>query len=324
MGEVRMHPVRDGVLLFALSIIFLNLNVVSILYVAPLLLYAIRYGERPAEGLIAISFLAVALYDVFSMRSVLTDRSGIAFLLIGMYFPLSLSAAGIVWLRLRGEGRLLRRLFLTLLPSLAVLMLYAVFIFTDRALPGELHEAYRNAFAALLGPVLSLVLPGVDLMLVIDIILIASLSLTIPVLFAGICASCFIYEAARHSRESDWEDKVMLIAFPPDAIWGFIVSWALVLVLRFVSAPLLLEIAVMNMAGVWTIVYAIQGFSVIVARVRRHHRALSSMTLLVVIIAIGLLVPGINFIVLIGVPALGVLETFFVLKKIGEYYEDHS
>ena len=117
----------------------------------------------------------------------------------------------------------------------------------------------------------------------------------------------------------------MRLEYSPDAVWGFIISWALILLFRFVSAPLLLVIAVMNAAGVWTVIYAIEGFSVVFARVRRHSPAMRSMTLLILIIAAGTIIPGINFIVLIGLPLLGVLESFFDLKKLGGIdYEDHS
>ena len=323
MGD-RFYEIRDAVLLFAMSAVFLNLEPFSLLFVAPLLLYAIRYGERRAIGLIVMATILLAAFNVLKLRSMLTDRFGVAVLLVNMHSPLSLSAAGIAWLMMRGERRLLRRLTIALLPSLFFLLLLAVFIFSDRALPSELYSMYGNALAALLGPMISLIVPGVDVMIVIDLVLMLVMSLVYPVLFAGICASLFIYESARHSRESGWEDDVMSFSFPQDAIWGFIISWALVLVLRFVSAPLLLGIAVMNLAGVWTLVYAIQGFTVVYARIRMRNRNVRSITLFIILAAIGLLIPGINLIVLIGVPALGVLETFFDLKKIGEYHEDHS
>ena len=320
----RFCAIRDAILLFAMSVVFLNLEPFSLLFVAPLLLYAIRYGERPAIGLITVAMGLLIAFTAFKMRSMLSDRTGVAVLLINLHSPLSLSAAGIMWLMMRGERRLLRRLMIALLPSLLLLLILAIFIFSDRALPSELYALYGNAFAALLGPVVSLLAPGLDIMIVVDLAIHLALDMIYPVLFAGICASLFIYESARHSRESRWEDDVMSFSFPQDAIWGFIASWALVLLLCFVSAPLLLGIAVMNLAGVWTLVYAIQGFTVVYARIRRRNRNVRSMTLFIILIAIGFLVPGINLIVLIGVPALGVLETFFDLKKIGEYHEDHS
>lgn len=323
MGD-RFYAIRDALLLFAMSAVFLNLEPFSLLFVAPLLLYAIRYGERPAIGLIIAALGLIIAFDAFRMRAMLTDKLGLAMFLMNLHSPLSLSAAGIAWLMMRGERRLLRRLMITLLPSLFFLLLLAMFIFSDRALPAELYGTYGNVLAALLGPMISLIVPGVDVMIVIDLVLMLVMSLMYPVLFAGVCASLFIYESARHSRESGWEDDVMSFSFPQDAIWGFIVSWALVLVLRFVSAPLLLEIAAMNAAGIWSVLYAIQGFTVVTARIRRRHDNVKSMTIFIVLAIFGLVIPGINFIILIGLPIIGVLESFFDLKKLGADYEDHS
>ncbi len=314
----------EAVLMFVISFIFFNMDFFTIFFILPLLLYAINNGERKAILLIVLEVLLIIVTDSFMISDSLTTKLGFALLLIDLYIPLSLSAAGIVWLRTRGERRLLRRLLFVLLPAIILVVPAAAFILSDRALSSAVYTAYGNAFAAVLSPMLSLVAPGVDVSVFIDLILITVTSFLFPVLLCGICATCFIYESALHSRESDWEESVMRFSFPQDAIWGFIISWALVLILRFVSAPMLLEIAVMNAALVWTVFYAIQGFTVIFARIRRRHRTVKSMTVLIVLVIMSLLIPGINFIILLGVPLLGVLENFFDLKKIGVQDEDHS
>ncbi len=322
--ERGLKVVGEAVLAVVASQILLNLELFSIFFIVPLLLFSIRNGEKKAIVLFLANALIIIGVDCFLMRFSLSDKFGVAFLLIDLFIPLSLLAAGIVWLRRRGDHRLLRRLLLTLLPSLILLVFYGLFIFSDRALPGELYAAYGNAFAVILEPVMTSLLPGIDIEIFISLIFTMVLCLLYPVLFIGVCASCFIYETALHSRESGWDETVMRFSFPPDAIWGFIISWALVLILRFVSAPLLLEIAVMNIAIVWALIYAIQGFTVVFARVRRRYKYIRSMTVLIILIAFSLLIPGINFIILFGVPILGVVENFFDLKKIGARNEDHS
>ena len=323
-GKRGLRSIGEGLILLIVSWMMFNLELFSILYIAPLLLYAVNHGVRKGTALVLVDLAAIIISDIFLIDGSVTTKLGFAFLLIDLYIPLSLSAAGIIWLRTRGERRLLRRLFLVLLPSIVLLVPYAAFILSDRALSAGIYSAYGNVFAAIMGPLLGLVAPSVDIKAFTDLILITVMSLLFPVLLCGICASCFIYETALHSRESGWEGTVMGFSFPQDAIWGFIASWALVLILRFVSAPLLLEIAVLNIASVWTVLYAIQGFTVVFARVRRRHGSMRSMTLLVIMLVLGLLVPGINFLILIGVPLLGVLENFFDLKKIGVENEDHS
>ena len=323
-GRSALRSLVEGFLMFIISFVLFNLDFVSLFYVAPLLLYSINNGEKKAELLMVLDMIFIIVTDMLLIDGSTSTKLGFAFLLIDLYIPLSLSAAGIVWLRTKGERRLLRRLLMVMLPSIILLVPCAAFILSDRALSTSVYTAYGNAFAAVLGPMFEIIAPGIDMKVFTDLILITVMSLMLPVLLCGICATCFMYESALHSRESEWEDAVMCFSFPQDAIWGFIISWALVLLLRFVSAPLLLEIAVMNIAFVWTVFYSIQGFTVVFARIRRRHRTVKSMTVLIVIAAVSLLVPGINFIVLLGVPLLGVLETFFDLKKLGVGYEDHS
>ncbi len=323
MMDNRLRAVGEAVLLLLLSLVMSQIGVASLIAVAPLLFFSIRHGRKSASLLIAIFFLILLLLDILRGGIIGSGKLGCAILMIDMYVPLSLSAAGIVWLGTKGKG-VMKRLFLTLLPALVLALGYVVFFYTDRALLDTLIGSFEDVFAALFGPVFEILLPGVDISLVVYIAMLMILSLMLPVLLCSICASCFIFETALHSRESEWEEKVMRLEYSPDAVWGFIISWALVLVLRFVSAPLLLEIAVLNAAGIWTVLYAIEGFSVLYARIRRRS-AMRSMTLLILVLLFGTIIPGINFIVLIGLPLVGVLESFFDLKKLGgKDYEDHS
>ena len=323
MMDNKLRAVGEAVLLLLLSLVMSQIGVASLIAVAPLLFFSIRHGRKSASLLIAIFFLILLLLDILRGGIIGSGKLGCAILMIDMYVPLSLSAAGIVWLGTKGKG-VMKRLFLTLLPALVLAFGYVVFFYTDRALLDTLIGSFEDVFAALFGPVFEILLPGVDISLVVYIAMLMILSLMLPVLLCSICASCFIFETALHSRESEWEEKVMRLEYSPDAVWGFIISWALVLVLRFVSAPLLLEIAVLNAAGVWTVIYAIEGFSVLYARIRRRS-AMRSMTLLILVLLFGTIIPGINFIVLIGLPLVGVLESFFDLKKLGgKDYEDHS
>ena len=324
MMESRGKAVGEAVMLLLLSVVMSRLGIASFIATAPLLLFAIRHGRKSASLLLAAGFAVNQAIDLVLSGGLPADSADAAFLLLNMYFPLSLSAAGIVWLHTRGR-RLMGRLFLTLLPAFVLAGAMAAFFYSDRALFSSVLAGYEDAFAALLGPMISALLPGADIGTIAYFAVIVLASLVFPILLCGVCASCFIFETGLHSREGGWEEKVMRLEYSPDAVWGFIISWALILLFRFVSAPLLLVIAVMNAAGVWTVIYAIEGFSVVFARVRRHSPAMRSMTLLILIIAAGTIIPGINFIVLIGLPLLGVLESFFDLKKLGGIdYEDHS
>ena len=49
--------------------------------------------------------------------------------------------------------------------------------------------------------------------------------------------------------------------------------------------------------------------------VKRVNEGFRSTTLFFILLLVGLFIPGLNLIVLVGVPILGILENFFDLKK---------
>ena len=312
----------EAVLLLAASLVLYRMDLAMLVFPAPLLLFSIHGGRKAASLLVAAGFVLAVITDLVAV-GVPSGRESMVFFLISMFIPLSLSAAGIIWLGTEGRG-LLPRLFLTMAPALVFAAVLAVFIGTDRALLESIISLFQDAFAAMLSPVMSAVFPGLDVGFIAYVALLAAASLIFPVLLCGICAGCFIFESVLHSRESMWEEKVMRFEYPSNAVWGFIASWALVLLLRFVSVPMLLEIAALNLATVWAVIYAIEGFSVIFAHIRKRWEHVRSMTVLILLMVIGLFVPGINLIILIGLPLLGVFETFFDLKRIGAGNEDYS
>ena len=322
--EERGRLIRDGAVALVLSMVFYSLGVVSFLYVVPVMLFALKGGRRKAELLLSVvSFIVLAL-EVFHMRGADAGKERFAYLLISLYFPLSLSAAGIVWLETEHDHRLLRRLVSALVPSIVFLFVITVFIYTDRALLDSLMGDYENALAQLMGDLLGQLLPGLEMSVLAELVLMTVLSMLVPFLLASICASCFIYCCGRHSRESEWEWSVMTFEYPPNVVWGLIVSWALVLLLHFVSVPAALIVAVMNLALSFCVLYGIEGFSVVMARLRRKNGKVRSMTVFTVLFIASIALPGINLIIILGLPLLGVLESFFDLKKIGAEYENHS
>ncbi len=295
-----------------------SLPFLSFLFIIPMLLYGARYGKNSGAAAIGLYMvLSLAADIIMYLPDGLGPKGTAAAVFISQYIPLSLSAAGIIWMKTGGSGRLIPRLSACMAPSALLAVIAGYFISTDKALFDFVYSAFGDAFAQLAGPLLDAMLPGVEVSALTALFLIAFASLMLPAVLCGVCASCFVYEAALHSREGGWDDMVSAYDYPPDYIWGLIASMAAVLILHLVSAPLQLEIAVMNIAGIWGIFYAIQGFTVIAYRLRRRNRAVRTTTILSVLILLFFVFPGINIILLLGLPLLGALECFFDLKKKG-------
>lgn len=317
--------VKDGLVSLFLSTLMYELNLSTFLFAAPLMIFAIRHKKNRAMVLFGLEALIVIALEVFRHFSALNDSIKLLALVFSLAIPLSLLAAGAIWLYTE-KHKLLVRILLSLLPVCVISGLLLVFYAVDVTLFEGLYDYYKNAFASSLGELLGKVL-GEDLDYEMLFSLIAScfLSLVLPFLTLAVCATSFIYETGLHSRESDFEDRVAGYEFPTDFVWTFIISLALLLLFHFVSAvPLALMVVIMNLTGLFTVLYSIQGFTVVYARLRRRMMNLKSMTLFIILFIVALVVPGINFIVIFGLPLLGLLESFFDLKKLGVKNEDHS
>ena len=314
----------DGVIMLFCSMVLYNLGISTLLYLTPLLIFAARYGKRDGLVLIVLGLFLCFLWELVEyIPNEIKSSKSIFELALLMFIPMSLSAAGIMWMYTRRFG-VVSRLFLSILPSLLIVLAYLVVLFVDRALFETLYAFYEDAFAVKLTPVIETLGIKVDMSWFFLLFLVTIGSLILPVILAAVCANCFIYETVLHSKESDWEDKVKGIEFSPNMVWGFIISFALILLFYFVSAPLVLEVVVVNIGLVFGVLYSVQGFAVLFSWLSRHMERLKSMSLFIVLFIFSTVVPGVNFIILLVLPLLGLLESFFDLKKIGEKDEDYS
>lgn len=318
------HMLLDGIVLLVLSLILYNLSLSSFFCVAPLMLFSARYGKTKGSMFIALGFLAISLTSVLKILPFGFSSITVVEIAMMLYIPMSLSAAGIIWLQTRGR-KVSVRLLLSLLPSVAIILLFVVLFLADRALLDTLYTTYMDAFVAMLQPLFEQIGLTIDYEFIFTVFMLSFGSLIMPIVLTTVCANCFIYETVLHSRERDWEDKVVAIEFNPNLVWAFIVAWGLVLLSFFISVPTVVLVVVMNIAISFAVVYAIQGFAVLYTWLRRSMERLKSMTLFIILFIFATVIPGLNIVILLGLPIIGLLESFFDMKKIGERKdEDHS
>ena len=324
LDQNRKGAIRDALMLLLMSTLLYQLGLSVFIFVSPLMIYAVKYGKGKAALLIAAELLVISALELIKggIPNISNVQSLIGFAL-SIYFPLSLSAAGIVWLY-ASDKKVVTRLILSVLPSVVLGVIYAVPFVVDRALFSETYVLYEDAFVTLVGPMMDPIVGEFDWSTMFYIVLISGLSVVLPLMLVAVCASCFIYETAEHSKESRWEERVKRFAIHSDVIWLLIVSWALVLLNRFISAPAYVPIILLNVALFSVVLYAAQGFSVMYAILSRKKPRLKSMHLFLILAILAIAIPGLNIIVIFSLPLLGILESFFDLKKIGVKNEDYS
>lgn len=302
---------RDSVLAVVVSFLLFYFGFGEFIFVFPLLLLASRYKKKVSALSILVEAVLVVSYSFFTRVDGLL---GFLLMCFELFIPLSLLAAGATWLATEKRG-IGTRLFIALLPSLVFFAIIYVFLEQEPALLGEYLEITENAFEALLSPFINVGAMGEEFWSVFcTTLLLIVVSMIIPVVLCFVCVTCFSYESVLHSRESDWEERVARLELDGRAIWIFLALWLLVLLSRFISIPTIAGIALFNVTLAFTVVYAIQGFSVLYYNLCKRRR-FKSYTLFLILLAIALLAPGVNIIVVLGLPLVGVLETFFELRK---------
>lgn len=306
----------DFLVAVALSFILFYVGFGQIFFVFPLLLVSVYHKKALSYVALVVETAIVIIYTILSSpypehMPEIAD----ALILIELYIPLSLLAAGAVWLLIR-ERRVEARLAGSMLPAVFFFILLFVYLEQDKALLDGVRTYYENVFEVLLSGLFGITGMSEEFMAVFYAALFSVvLSILLPLVMCFVCATCFTYETVLHSRESDWEDKVASVELNGNAIWIFLALWAGVLFSHFVSLPYQLGVALVNLALCVSITYAVQGFSVVYYKLRMKGRKLKSYSLFLVLVAVAMFVPGINFIIVLGLPLLGVAETFFELRR---------
>lgn len=320
----KKSGVKDAIVCLLLSTLMYKLSLSTFLFAAPLMLYKVKHNRNKAALLLGLEALIVLALELLTNWRSFDSNISVAVFVIGLIMPMSLLVAGAIWLYAE-KHRLEARIFLSLIPIFAVTAVSLVWFAVDRTLFNNIYDYYENAFAGNLGELLGKLFTDIDSNVLFSALSSAILSLVFPGFTLAVCATSFIYETGLHSREDGWEERVQSFEFPADFVWFFIASLALLLLSYFISAvPLWLMVLIMNTTGLFTVLYAIQGFTVVYSFFRKRMKNLKSMTLFIILFIIALVVPGINFIVVFGLPLLGLLESFFDLKKLGVKNEDYS
>ena len=293
----------------AFSVMLLLLEFTSLIFTLPLLAFVAT--SRRDDGLKV--FLPAAL--ILIIRSLYygwgVENMGL-WVCIDLYVPLSLLVAGYIWTI--SKGKLEKRLFLSLLPALLATILFGLVFFMDRALFDTFYSSMKDAFAVVMESTLATLGIEADIDFLFLMVSTTVGVFAFPSITAAACVSFFFYEGRRHSRETEFDDVVASIELNINLVWVLILSLALLMSSRFISMPLVITMAFLSLVITMLLVYSIQGFSVLTAWIKNSGANMKSTTLFIFLLMIGLFMPGLNIVVLFGLPLLGLIENFFNIK----------
>lgn len=300
----------DGLIALILSSIFSYFSILSLFVSLPLLFFALKHNRKYFSFFFVTEIVFILVKSFFLLR----ENEYLPFyMLLDVYIPMSLLVAGGIWIynnRMKKENRLL----FSIIPSFILFIIGALVLSLDRALFESVYFGYKDAFAVVFEEMSSLI--GYELdwdFLFLSIMTLFSIMI-LPITIAAICVNIFIYENALHSKESDFNKRIESFEFNPNLIWLLIFTLLAFLISHFISNELVMIISICFMLSL-LVVYSVQGFSVLVALLDRGKANFRVLSLFFVLLFISIFVPGLNIIILLGVPLLGILENFFNLKK---------
>ena len=115
--------------------------------------------------------------------------------------------------------------------------------------------------------------------------------------------------------DEDWQYDFANMKLPDPYVWVFFASWAVALVSNWVEAvPTWILILGWNVALTMTVLYMVVGVSILVAFARRRTAAITAGRIVFTVVLLSF-IPVLNVIMFIGLPVLGILETWIAFRS---------
>ncbi len=287
------------------GILFSRFSIGSIMMTVPLLLIAPRV-KKLWQTLLAFAVVLVGtvVWSVVDYKDIIDADYG-SLLAVSLFLPVCTVIGSATWTAVGRKSRVgLRKFFLSCIPVAILALALAIWFSSDNAIATK--EILKQSMLAIFSEE-SL---GYNFESVIDLAL-SFLSVSfLPMAMAMVGLPILISELIMYRYDEAWQYDFAFMKLPSPFIFGFFGFWALALASSLVTAiPVAIYCVAWNVALGLSVLYAIQGLSILVARFRRTS-AYFSVGKIVGLVLLLCLLPGLNLICIVGLPILGVLETW--------------
>ena len=136
-----------------------------------------------------------------------------------------------------------------------------------------------------------------------------------PAVVLGLALPIVIADVNVNRFDEDWQYDFANMKLPDPYVWVFFASWAVALVSNWVEAvPTWILVLGWNVALTMTVLYMVVGVSILVAFARRRTAAITAGRIVFTVVLL-CIIPVLNVIMYIGLPLLGVLETWIAFRS---------
>lgn len=313
---------RKGSLILVLaSLVLSQIPVGNAFFAVPLLLASAR---TPKVSRILVCHLGVVAFAVAAAAYGCWNRATGAFssglFLLSVHMPVVLGVGSAIWSCAGLWGFGARRRFL-LSGAFAVLAAAAVVLVLSgggaaaKDLESGLAFAYGQMFGSLGG------LTGEDFF---RLFLGLAQLLLVPVSALLLGFTILVAESTWRKADLAWQSRAARWSVPEDFVWVLLASFFAAIAAQALRLPAAVRTPLWNAAALTCVVYASQGFAILAFLLRRRNPFLPAHRLAINLAMLSL-VPGLNLVVLAGLPLLGALETWITFRKPNKEnsYEDH-
>ncbi|MDD2297739.1 MAG: hypothetical protein PHR10_05770 [Sphaerochaetaceae bacterium] len=314
MERQTIAMVRSGAIAVALSLILYRIAASSTLFIVPLLFFANKFRpKRLALIPVGVVFLILLGSQVVGLKELLREASGIGPLLVGLYLPVSLLIGTGIWIELDRMRMLVKLLASASFAAITGFILVLWFSSGSQAALATANiyeQMVEMVLPTLLGGQLPLGMSTQALFYAVVTVLKVGF---LPIFIGQFGFSVLLSELLIHRSESTFQERMAHWKLPENSVWIFLGSWTIVLMTLLVEMPFLESVA-WNTALTVSLLYMVQGISVVAAFMRRRNPRITSTRVFILSFLLALL-PGVNLIPLLGLPLLGVSETWIDYRK---------
>lgn len=309
-----MIMVRVGVLAVVLSLVLYRIAAASTLFIVPLLFFAPRF--KPSYWALApvgVVFVLLLGYQMVLLKEFMREVSGMGAVLVGLYLPTSLLIGTGIWIRL-DKMKMLKKLMAS--SAFAAIAGFSLVLWFSNGSPSALATAaiYQQMVEALIPAAFGEGLPlGMTAHTLFDAVVAILKIGFLPIFFGQFGFSILLSELLIHRSDPTYQERMTRWKLPESSVWIFLGSWTIVLVTLVGDIPFLESVG-WNIALTVSLLFMVQGVSILAAVIRRKFPGINSTRIFVLSFLLAVL-PGVNLIPLVGLPLLGVSETWIDYRK---------
>ena len=310
MEQTDRTAIRNLIFGTAIGIILSRFAIGSILMTVPVLLVCPGIRNTAYKVLSFAAMLAGVLVWTLIQQRTLIGTEYWPFIILSLYTPVSMIIGSAVWTVGGSYSRSSMRKFFWAAIPVFVMGLALAFYFASEKSSLVRYELANGIIAMFPTDYLSVDFSSMVMNVVNTMALFFA-----PAVVLGLALPIVIADVNVNRFDEDWQYDFANMKLPDPYVWVFFASWAVALVSNWVEAvPTWILVLGWNVALTMTVLYMVVGVSILVAFARRRTAAITAGRIVFTVVLL-CIIPVLNVIMYIGLPLLGVLETWIAFRS---------